>query len=408
MKVCDFPGFRAGHGFLTLAVSALLANTLFASTLLASTLLASTLLAQVAAAAPTLPSKTSKPETPAKKETTKESTGGRTPLTEEEKLYIRIYKAANRSVVNISSVSSAEELMTNAMPSEGFGSGFMLKTEAGDGYILTNHHVVRGASHLLVTFYDGTTVQASLVGFDAHTDLAVLKINPPKNLALSPIPLGDSSELEVGRRVLAIGNPFGFDRTLNEGIVSSIGRTIKSENGRLIKGIIQTDAAINPGNSGGPLLDLSGKVVGINTAIFSGTRQSSGISFAIPINIAKNIIPQLIEHHRVLRPELGLDAIPDERGGLRVLRVNPGGPAAQAGIQGPKIMVYRYGDMEWRQMERGFADLIVAVDNQQVNSIDTLMSYIESKKPNQVVTLTVVRANRLLKIPVKLTVSAQD
>ncbi|MBI5173058.1 MAG: trypsin-like peptidase domain-containing protein [Candidatus Obscuribacter sp.] len=342
---------------------------------------------------------------PAVREPKVSTAATKTSLTEEEKLFIRIYKASNRGVVNISTVSSAEEMMTNAVPADGFGSGFIIGTE---GYILTNHHVVRGSDHLLVTLYDGSTVQASLVGYDSQTDLAVLRIKPPKGITLTPIPLGDSSSLEVGRRVLAIGNPFGFDRTLTEGIVSSIGRTIKSENGRLIKGIIQTDAAINPGNSGGPLLDLSGRVVGINTAIFSGTRQSAGIGFAIPINIAKNIIPQLIEFHRVLRPDMGVDVIAEEGGGLRVMRLTRGGPAAAAGLQGPRVLVYRYGELEWRQIERGFADLIVAVDNVQVNSVDSLMSYIESKKPNQVVTLTVIRANRPLKIPVKLTVGASD
>ncbi len=342
---------------------------------------------------------------PAAREQKVSTAAAKTSLTEEEKLFIRIYKTSNRGVVNISTVSSAEEMMTNAVPADGFGSGFIIGTE---GYILTNHHVVRGSDHLLVTLYDGSTVQAGLVGYDSQTDLAVLKIKPPKGITLTPIPLGDSSSLEVGRRVLAIGNPFGFDRTLTEGIVSSIGRTIKSENGRLIKGIIQTDAAINPGNSGGPLLDLSGRVVGINTAIFSGTRQSAGIGFASPINIAKNIIPQLIEFHRVLRPDMGVDVIAEEGGGLRVMRLTRGGPAAAAGLQGPRVLVYRYGELEWRQIERGFADLIVAVDNVQVNSVDSLMSYIESKKPNQVVTLTVIRANRPLKIPVKLTVGASD
>ncbi len=342
---------------------------------------------------------------PAAREQKVSTAAAKTSLTEEEKLFIRIYKTSNRGVVNISTVSSAEEMMTNAVPADGFGSGFIIGTE---GYILTNHHVVRGSDHLLVTLYDGSTVQAGLVGYDSQTDLAVLKIKPPKGITLTPIPLGDSSSLEVGRRVLAIGNPFGFDRTLTEGIVSSIGRTIKSENGRLIKGIIQTDAAINPGNSGGPLLDLSGRVVGINTAIFSGTRQSAGIGFAIPINIAKNIIPKLIEFHRVLRPDMGVDVIAEEGGGLRVMRLTRGGPAAAAGLQGPRVLVYRYGELEWRQIERGFADLIVAVDNVQVNSVDSLMSYIESKKPNQVVTLTVIRANRPLKIPVKLTVGASD
>lgn len=322
-------------------------------------------------------------------------------LTEEEALNIRIYKATNKAVVNISSMASAEDLMTNAMPTEGFGSGMIINEK---GYILTNNHVVRGADHLVVTLFEGSNVPAELVGFDPHTDLAIIKINPPKNVVLSTIPLGDSSQLEVGRKVLAIGNPFGYDRTLTEGIVSSLGRTIKSENGRLIKGIIQTDAAINPGNSGGPLLDLSGKVVGINTAIFSGTRQSSGIGFAIPINIVKNIIPQLIQHHKVLRPDMGLEVIPDGKG-LRVWRIAKGGPADLAGLSGPKLLLYRYGDLEWRQIERSYADLIVAVDDVPVNSVDALMSYVESKKPNQVVTLTIIRANRQQKIPVKLTVS---
>ena len=326
-------------------------------------------------------------------------------LTREEELNISIYKSANRAVVNISSVASAEELMNNVMPTEGFGSGIVLDSQ---GYILTNHHVVKGAEHLQVTLYDGSNTTANLVGFDPHTDLAVIKITPPKGTALTSIPFGDSSTLEVGRRVLAIGNPFGYDRTLTTGIVSSLGRTIKAESGRLINGIIQTDAAINPGNSGGPLLDLNGRVIGINTAIFSGTRQSSGIGFAIPINIAKNIIPQLIEFHTVQRADLGLEVMQDEGKGLRVLRVTKGGAANLAGAMGPKILLFTYGDLEWRQVERGTADLITAVDGIEVKSVDALMSYVESKKPNQVVTLTIIRANRVMKIPVKLTVGASD
>jgi S1-C subfamily serine protease len=212
------------------------------------------------------------------------------PLSEDEKVNIRVYKTANRAVVNVSTVASAEEtMMNNGVVKEGFGSGSIINP---DGYILTNNHVVEGFQNVRVTLWDGTNLPGQVVGVDPQTDLAVVKVDPPKNIKLTVLPLGDSGQMEVGRRVLAIGNPFGLDRTMTVGIVSSLGRTMTTAQGRAIKGIIQTDAAINPGNSGGPLLDSQAKIIGINTAIFSRAGQSAGIGFAIPINIAKNIIPQ--------------------------------------------------------------------------------------------------------------------
>jgi S1-C subfamily serine protease len=314
---------------------------------------------------------------------------------------IRIYKSANRAVVNIASVTASEDVYLNLVPDKGdYGSGIVI---SNDGFILTNHHVINSATSVRVTLYDGSTYPAALVGEDKTNDLAVIKI-APGNKNLSTIPFGDSSGLQVGQRCLAIGNPFGLDRTLTIGIVSSLGRTLKTETGRLIKGVIQTDAAINPGNSGGPLLDSSGHLIGITTAIWSPTGQSSGIGLAIPINIAKQIVPELIAHHHVIRPDIGIEAMEATDLGLMVVRLDPDGPSAKAGLSGPKLVIYRDGPFNFQTVDRSLADVITGVDNNPVHSADDLLSYVEKKKPGQVVTLTVLRAGRLLKIPVKLTV----
>lgn len=324
-------------------------------------------------------------------------------ISPEERATIRLYKDANRAVVNITTVTTPEELYFNIMPHEGSGSGTIISQ---DGYILTNYHVLAGAQHVRVTLYDGTSLQAAVVGVDPPNDLAVLKIDPPPNFRLTVIPMGDSSRLEVGRKVYAIGNPFGLERTLTEGIVSSIGRTLRTEGGRLIKGIIQTDAAINPGNSGGPLLDNSGRMVGINTAILSRSGQSAGIGFAIPVNIAKRIIPELIAHHTVIRPDLGIQMFQQLDIGLRVVRLDPEGPAARAGISAPKVRVFQQGPFTIQAVDNAAADIIVRVDDVPVKSVDDLMSYIEEKKPGELVTLSILRQGRLLKIPVKLSQSS--
>jgi S1-C subfamily serine protease len=320
-------------------------------------------------------------------------------MTPEESENIRIYKEANRAVVNISSQITAEDVYLNLVPKEGFGSGTIISS---DGYILTNNHVINGATNVHVTLYDGTTYPATLVGDDPPNDLAVIKINVPPSIKLTTLTFGDSANLEVGRRVLAIGNPFGYDRTMSSGIVSSLGRTLRTEKGRLIKGIIQTDAAINPGNSGGPLLNSAGQMIGITTAIFSNTGSSAGIGLAIPINIAKRIVPELISHHGVSRPDLGIELLERTDKGLRIIRLDPRGPAATAGLSGPKLVIYRDGDFVFKSIDRSLADIITGVDGTPIKSADDLLSYIEQKKAGQVVTLTVLRSGKSVKIPVKL------
>lgn len=327
------------------------------------------------------------------------------PVSEEEQNTIKIYKNSNKAVVNITSVTggSAEDIYFNVMPHEGTGSGSIISPE---GYILTNNHVVENARQLQVTLWNGASLPAQVMGTDPSNDLAVIKIDPPAGLQLSTIPLGDSAQLEVGRKVLAIGNPFGLDRTLTQGIVSSVGRTLKTENGRLIKGIIQTDAAINPGNSGGPLLDVCGNMIGINTAIMSKTGQSSGIGFAIPVNIAKRIIPELISHHQVVRPEIGIQMVQPTDQGLRIVKLDSSGPAAQAGLSGAKESYFRNGPFTFRSVDNASADIITNVDGVTIHNVDDLLSAIEEKKPGQVVTLTVLRQGRLLKVPVKLSTTS--
>lgn len=326
-------------------------------------------------------------------------------LSNAEAINIAVYKSANRGVVNIAPVASAEDYIVNHT-AEGCGSGVIISR---DGSILTNYHVVEDSGHVRVTLWDGSSYHGVVVGVDKQTDLAVVKIKPPETLKLTIIPLGDSSQLEVGRNVYAIGNPFALDRTMTVGIVSSLGRTIPVAKGRLIKGVIQTDAAINPGNSGGPLLDSLGRVVGITTAIYTNNGLSSGVGFAIPINIAKNVIPQILDFHRVLRPELGVEVTPAGEVGLRVLKVAKGSPADKAGLSGAKVVVYDIGNgLVLQKPDLSVADIILEADGTPTNTVDGLMSYIESKKPNQVVTLTVIRSGRAVKIPVKLIGGVSD
>jgi S1-C subfamily serine protease len=315
---------------------------------------------------------------------------------------IRVYKECNKAVVNVtSSVVSANMQNTyfNVFPHPDTGSGSIITP---NGYILTNNHVVEKASSIQVTIYTGQTLPARVIGVDPSSDLAVIKIDPPSDVKLSVIRFGDSSELEVGRKVLAIGNPFGLERTLTQGIISSNGRTLRTENGRLIKGIIQTDAAINPGNSGGPLLDTDGNMVGINTAIMSKSGQSAGIGFAIPVNVAKRIVPELIAHHQIARPDLGILVIQPLDVGLRVVRLQPQGPAELAGLVGQKVSVRQQGPFTIQTIDSSQADIITSIDNTVVHSVDDLLSYVEGKKPGQTVVLTILRQGKSIKVPVKL------
>ncbi len=324
-------------------------------------------------------------------------------LLPEELVNVNVYKSCNKAVVNISTMATAEDLFFNVSPKEGMGSGTII---SNDGYILTNNHVIERAQNVSVTLFDGLNLPATVVGCDPSNDIAIIKFNPPKNLKLTTIPFGDSNNLEVGRKVLAIGNPFGLTRTLTTGIVSSLGRTLKTETGRLIKGVIQTDAAINPGNSGGPLLDSQGKMVGITTAILSRSGQSSGIGFAIPINIAKGIIPELIANHGIIRPDLGIIAFQPTELGLKIIKLDPNGPAAQAGLSGPKLVVYQQGPFTIQSIDSTQADIIVGIDNHKIQSVDDLLSYLEKKKPGQNVTINILRNGNPKQVTVKLGVSS--
>ena len=259
----------------------------------------------------------------------------------EEQIVISVYKQAGPGVVHITSTALAYDVFFNPVPQKGAGSGLVVDDR---GYILTNNHVVEDADSLEVTLPDKSKVPAKLIGRDPSNDLAVVKISVPKE-KLHPLKMGNSDALQVGQMAIAIGNPFGLDRTVTRGVVSSVGRTLRSESGRQIRGVIQTDAPINPGNSGGPLLNSRGEVIGINSAIYTPSGGSVGIGFAVPVNTAKRLLPQLIAKGRVSHPWLGiagLDITPEVAGamklpvreGIVVMQVSPKGPVDRAGIRG--------------------------------------------------------------------------
>jgi S1-C subfamily serine protease len=249
--------------------------------------------------------------------------------------------------------------------------------------------------------FDGKSYAAKFIGADPINDLAVLKIDAPKTV-LFPAVMGDSNNLRVGMKVFAIGNPFGLERTMTTGIIASLNRSLQIRGNRSIHSIIQTDADINPGNSGGPLLNAHGQLIGMNTAIASQNGQSAGVGFAIPINLAKRVVPQLIQHGRVIRPDIGISRVYETDKGLLIARLTPGGPAEKASLRGPKITRTRRGVFIVESIDRGAADLIVAVDGKPVESTDELLSYVESKQVGGIVELTVIREGRQVVVPVTL------
>jgi S1-C subfamily serine protease len=256
-------------------------------------------------------------------------------FTPEERTNIAVYEAVNRSVANINTKATVPSgLFLLEVPSEGAGSGIVLDKQ---GHVLTNYHVVEAAREIQVLLFDGSSHSGKLVGFDLATDVAVLKVEAPASL-LVPAVFGSSSNLHVGQRVFAIGNPFGLERTLTTGIISSLNRSLPTRSGRTIKSIIQTDAAINPGNSGGPLLDSGSRLIGMNTAIASRTGQSSGVGFAIPVGTLARIVPQLIQRGKVIRPDAGIARVYQTDKGLLVASLAPEGPAERAGIRGFKVV----------------------------------------------------------------------
>jgi S1-C subfamily serine protease len=326
-----------------------------------------------------------------------------TELTAEERVNIAVYENVNRSVVNINTKGvRGEAFFLIEIPSEGAGSGSVLDQQ---GHILTNYHVIEGAREIQITLFDGKEYAAELVGEDPLTDVAVIRIKAPA-ASLYPVTLGDSTHLKVGQRVFAIGNPFGLERTLTTGIISSLNRSLPSRNGRTIKSIIQIDAAINPGNSGGPLLDSHSRLIGMNTAIASRTGQNTGVGFAIPVTSIARVVPQLIERGRVLRPEIGIARVYQTERGLLVATLTPGGPAEVAGLHGPRLTRERRRQgpfsYEYQSLDRTAADLIIAVDGEKIVSADEFLSAIESKRPGEEVTLTVVRDGRETPVQVRL------
>ncbi|HEX4129630.1 MAG TPA: trypsin-like peptidase domain-containing protein [Pirellulales bacterium] len=323
-------------------------------------------------------------------------------LTPDERVNIAVYENVNRSVVNINTKGVRGELFFIELPSEGAGSGSVLDK---DGHILTNYHVIEGAREVQVTLFDGKAYSAELVGEDPSTDIAVIKIKAPPD-SLYPVVLGDSNRLRVGQRVFAIGNPFGLERTLTTGVVSSLNRSLPSRNNRSMKSIIQIDAAINPGNSGGPLLDTRARLIGMNTAIASRTGQSTGVGFAIPVSSIARVVPQLIEKGRVIRPDIGIARVYESEKGLLIATLVPGGPAEAAGLRGPRLVRERRRQgpflYEYQSVDRSAADLILAVDGKRIATADEFLSAIESKQPQQDVTLTIVRDGKELDVHVRL------
>jgi S1-C subfamily serine protease len=319
-------------------------------------------------------------------------------LDPDERNNVRVYAAANKGAVNITTEADGLGFFGDES-STGTGSGFVLDKQ---GHILTNYHVVQFASSVRVTLFDGTPHQAKVIGVDASTDVAVLLIKVPAE-KLFPLALGDSSTVLVGQKILALGNPFGLERTLTAGIISSLDRSLKAKNGRMIKGIIQTDAAINPGNSGGPLLNSKGHVIGLNTAIVSQVGQSAGISFAVPINAIARILNQLIVNGRVIRADLGITRVYATGSGLLVLDLVEGGPADQGGIQPIRMRVEQIAPgIVRRALDHESADLIVAVEHKRVRTVEELLNEVEKHHPGDTVRVTVVRDGKSVDVPVRL------
>lgn len=296
-----------------------------------------------------------------------------------------VYHQAGSAVVNITSVTYAYDFFFNPVPQEGTGSGFVYDDQ---GHIITNYHVIEDAEELSVALADGETYPADVVGEDPTNDLAVIRIEA-EDLP-SPVPLGDSDTLRVGQFAVAIGNPFGLERTLTVGVISSLGRVIRGPENNFIGEVIQTDAAINPGNSGGPLLDLAGRVIGVNSQIVSPSQANAGVGFAVPANTVRRVVPELIDRGSYPHPWLGIEPIsltaerarvfrqagmeiPVERGVL-ILEILPGGPADAAGIQGGDQLV-RIG--RYRVPLGG--DIIIAVDGQTVDDYQDLTVYLETE-----------------------------
>jgi S1-C subfamily serine protease len=325
-------------------------------------------------------------------------------LTDDEAINVRVYRQASPAVANILTKATEYDFFQDPVPVAGAGSGFVFDA---NGYILTNYHVVEGAQSIEVVLGDQSRYPGKFIGADQRNDVAIVKIDP-KGKQLAALPLGDSAALQVGQKVLAIGNPFGFQSTLTTGVVSAIGRTVQTSQTTFIDEAIQTDAAINRGNSGGPLINSHGEVIGINSAIYTPSGTTAGIGFAIPINSAKRIAHDLMTEGRVHFAFLGVQTLPvggylaealdlPVQEGLLVESASKGGPAAVAGIRGGD----RVAQAGMQRIAVG-GDVIVAVDGQKVASPMDLNIILNRKRPGDTVTLEVYRGAKKVDIAVKL------
>ena len=320
-------------------------------------------------------------------------------LAEDEKSTIALFENARDSVVYISTREQVMDVWTRNVFSvpRGTGSGFIWDSA---GHVVTNFHVVEGASEAYVKLADGRGYRAALVGASPDHDLAVLRIGvgfrrPP------PVALGTSNDLKVGQKVFAIGNPFGLDWTLTTGIISALDRSLSADGGLAIEHLIQTDAAINPGNSGGPLLDSAGRLIGVNTAIYSPSGASAGIGFAVPVDTVNRVVPQIIRHGKYVRPTLGIQVdeglnrqvFGDEAQGVVILRVQPGSSAERAGLRGAAIG--RDGSLR-------IGDIIIAIDGTPVESVGRLRARLDEYRVGDVVEVTVRRGEREFTVQVEL------
>jgi len=321
-----------------------------------------------------------------------------TGLSDGERRDIETFRRASASVVNITSIvevrRSRFSLDVTEIP-QGSGSGFIWDRE---GHVVTNFHVLEGGRRWTVTLADQSTHEALLVGVAPDKDLAVLKIDAPQE-QLIPLPVGRSHDLAVGQRVLAIGNPFGLDQTLTVGVVSALGRELRSPSGRTIRDVVQTDAAINPGNSGGPLLNSSGSLIGVNSAIYSPSGASAGIGFSVPVDTVRRLIPEILEFGRPIRPGIGVTLLPDsllrrvDVEGVAIQAVESTGPAARAGLEG--IQTDRGG-------RRYLGDVITGVNGDSVANFDELASAFERSGVGSTVELAILRDGGIITVGVDL------